>query len=343
MADSTSSSFLDAVEPYLQFFIGIFGALAIIGVFFKIQGYPNTELFMVLGFMGEAAAFVLMGSFVLLSHYFGPDQSQAEGGASGEVVAVEQQPPPPSQAAAVGQEMRATAREMVEERLREDLDDVMEALTHEVRRFGEEMREMSNEMEHTRSTLGQMHEALGPAADGRLAEQADVLGDRMEQINAQLRQSGAKIEEGHAALERMEASLSRAADGALPEDAERLEEGMKALGAEVHAMSSEMGPARAAVERMRGELEQVTSGRLAENADRLGEGMDHLSGEMEGAGEAVERLRSDLDEVAARFQRFNGPVGRSDGTPNGNASDGDTSNGEPTAAGREDSRPAREA
>ena len=318
MADansSSSSSWLDSVQPFLEFLIGIFGALAIIGVFFKIQGYPNTEIFMVLGFMGEAAAFVVMGSFALLMHFMGRDQAGSEGEATAEVVTVEQQQQAPVQ------EMRASFREMMEERLREDLDGAMEALAQETHRFEQEMRRMAGEMEQTRSALGRVQEALGPAADGRLTEQARVLGNRMEQINAQLRQSGKKIEGAYAALEQMEDGLSRAAAGTLPEDAEHLEEGMKALGAEVQAMSSEMGPARTAVKQMRSELEQVTSGRLAENAELLGEGMGHLGEEMDGASQAVESLRADLDEMAGRFQRFN----RAPGGPGSNAADGNAS------------------
>jgi chromosome segregation ATPase len=127
----------------------------------------------------------------------------------------------------------------------------------------------------------------------------------MEKMNAQIQQSGEKIQGAYAALERMEAGLSRAADGSLPEDAEQLEQGMKALGEEMNAMSSEMGPAHAAVEHMRAQLEQVTGDQLAESAEQLGQGMNQLGGEMDGARHAVERLRSDLDEMAARFQRFN--------------------------------------
>lgn len=311
-ANTSSSSWLDSVQPFLEFLIGIFGAFAIIGVFFKIQGYPNTEIFMVLGFMGEAAAFVVMGSFALISHFMGRGRAGSGGEAPTEVVTVEQQQAP-------AKEARAIFREMVEERLHEDLDGAMDALAQETQRFGQQMHQMSDEMQQTRSALGQMRESLGSAADGRLTEQAHALGDRMEQINAQLRQSGQKIEGAQTALEQMEAGLSRAAGGTLPEDAERLEEGMQALGAEVKAMSGEMGPARTAVERMRAELEQVTSGRLAENAERLGEGMSHLGGEMDGARQAVESLRSDLDEMAGRFQRFNrAPGGGPAGTPAAN-------------------------
>jgi predicted nucleic acid-binding Zn-ribbon protein len=285
MPDSKTSSPLRSIVPYVEFFVGIFGAMAIIGVFFKIQQYPGSEIFMILGFMGEAAAFVVMGSLALLTHFFGADAAAGE-----------------EEAAATGQ---AAIRNVMEERLGDELEPVMESMAQEVERFGEQMSEMSSEMARTRSALDQMHEALGEAADGRLAERAHALGDRMEEMHAQLQQSGAKIEGAYAALEQMEAGLSRAADGTLPEDAERLEKSMKALGNEVQAMSGEMGPARAAVEHMCGQLEQVTSGHLVESAERLGQGMNHLGGEMDGARHAVESLRSDLDEMAARFQRFN--------------------------------------
>jgi archaellum component FlaC len=301
---------VSSIQPFLEFFIGIFGALAIIGVFFKIQGYPNSELFMILGFMGEAAAFVIMGSFALLTHFLGEDRTP--GAASQEVVPVAQQP-------SEAQEVSASFRTMMEEQISDDLSAMMGALGQEVQHFGKQIHEMTGEMERTRAALGQMQDALGSVADGRLAEQADALGEGMEEINMQLQRSSQAIGGAHSALEQMEAGLSRAAGGSLPEDAERLEEGMKVLGEEVHVMSGEMGPARTAVERMRGELEQVTSGNLAEDAQRLGEGMNHLGGEMEGARYAVETLRSDLDEMAARFQQFNRvPEASGEGKPPSN-------------------------
>ena len=65
MATKRSEAILARITKVLGFFIGIFGALAILGVFFKILKYPNWELFMQLGFIGEAAAFVIMGCLEL--------------------------------------------------------------------------------------------------------------------------------------------------------------------------------------------------------------------------------------------------------------------------------------
>ena len=58
---------------------------------------------------------------------------------------------------------------------------------------------------------------------------------------------------------------------------------------------------------MRQELDRVASGDLAGDADRLGRGMQTLGTEMSQAGDTVERMRADLEEMAKRFRHFNEP------------------------------------
>ena len=69
MATTQQVPRLSRLSGILGFFIGIFGAMAILGVFFKILKLPYFVIFMVIGFVGEAAAFVIMGVFSLIGSF----------------------------------------------------------------------------------------------------------------------------------------------------------------------------------------------------------------------------------------------------------------------------------
>ena len=56
MMSAHHSTRISRLSGVLGFFIGIFGAMAILGVFFKILKLPYFEIFMVIGFVGEAVA-----------------------------------------------------------------------------------------------------------------------------------------------------------------------------------------------------------------------------------------------------------------------------------------------
>src|SRR6056297_133147 len=103
MATAKQEAVLERIKKVLGFFIGIFGALAILGVFFKILKYPNWELFMQLGFIGEAAAFVIMGSLELGQAFMmdTPEKGEAPASAEGGGEPVE-----------AGTPVRASARKM---------------------------------------------------------------------------------------------------------------------------------------------------------------------------------------------------------------------------------------
>lgn len=204
----SQSKGMKRVSGILGFFVGIFGALAILGVFFKILKLPHYELFMAIGFIGEAAAFVIMGVFALIGAF-----SKKGDETTAAVVAAPGIDVRPALAAEAEAEVRAAVQESLQKRVSEDVERMMEALSQEVGRFGEE----------------------------------------------------------------------------------------------IHHVGSELTRAREAILTMRNELDRVASGDLAGDAERLGRGMQVLGDEMSEAGGTVERLRSDLDEMARRFRSFNEP------------------------------------
>ncbi len=286
-------SFLSYLTPVLEFMIGIFGAMAIIGVFFKIQEYPNYEFYMQVGFLGEAAAFIIMGVFALLGGFFGRDRDVVE---------------EDGRAASASGEVTASFRKVMDEKMNASLDAAMQSLNDEVHRFGGEMRAIGAEMEQTRGSVRQMRGEMNRMGEQGFADDAALLGESIKHMSGEMHAMGSQMERSRAAVEQAHAVLAQMADGDLAADAEKFEEGMRVLGAEVHEMGAEMGPARRAIQGMRDELDRVVSGNLAGDAERLGGGMKQLGDEMSEAGTAVEQIRSDLEHLALRFRQFNNPV-----------------------------------
>lgn len=286
------------ISRFLQFLIGVFGAIAIIGVFFKVQdAYPEWQgFFIALGFLGEAAAFIIMGAFSLIEGFFVSDEVVEDDGR-----VVRHDP---------AGEVSASFRTMMEERMTDDLNKMMGALNQDVQRFGSELRQMGAEMEEARSAMRLMHGEMNQVTEDGFAEGAYELSEGLRRLGHEVREMGAEMEHSRSAIKEARGALASMASGELADDARRFEQGMKALGDEVHAMSEEMAPARSAVECMREELNKVTSGNLAGDAERLGSGMRLLGDEMEGAGATVEAIRADLEQMAARFEQFNNPAPR---------------------------------
>jgi hypothetical protein len=196
MATARQEAILERITKVLGFFIGIFGALAILGVFFKILKYPNWQLFMQLGFIGEAAAFVIMGSLELGQAFMmdTPEKGEepaAPGGAaaSGEVDA--------------GTPVRASARKMIEKKVNDDLNVMMGALGKEIKQFGGEIHEMVGEMKQARVAVQDMRSKLDDVATGDLAEDAERLGEGMNSLGAEMENAGTAVEEMRNDLDEM--------------------------------------------------------------------------------------------------------------------------------------------
>lgn len=198
MATPKQEAVLERIKKVLGFFIGIFGALAILGVFFKILKYPNWELFMQLGFIGEAATFVIMGALELGQAFLidVPDEgeggaaSAAEGGGKGGAVDA-------------GTPVRASARKMIEKRVNDDLNVMMGALGKEIKQFGGEIHEMVGEMKQARVAVQNMRSKLDEVATGDLAEDAERLGEGMNSLGSEMESAGGAVQEMRNDLDEM--------------------------------------------------------------------------------------------------------------------------------------------
>ncbi len=229
------------INGILGLFIGLFGALAILGVFFKIAKYPNYEIFMAVGFFGEAAAFVIMGVVALVAGF----TAKGEAPASSSMVPV------------AGADLDAALRE----------------------------------------TADEFRDTLRSASESYRASMDSVAGE--------FRAS-------------MQATLESRLGGDLEAIARSVEEDVRLFGSGMRGLGAEMERARGAVRALSAEMESVATGTLADDAELLGRGMRQLSEGMAEAGSTVDRMRADINEMAARFQAFNGssrPTGNGFGVP----------------------------
>jgi hypothetical protein len=198
MATPKQEAVLERIKKVLGFFIGIFGSLAILGVFFKILKYPNWELFMQLGFIGEAATFVIMGSLELGQAFL---IDVPEDGAEGSAASAEGGGK--AGAADAGTPVRASARKMIEKRVNDDLNVMMGALGKEIKQFGGEIHEMVGEMKQARVAVQNMRSKLDEVATGDLAEDAERLGEGMNSLGSEMENAGGAVQEMRNDLDEM--------------------------------------------------------------------------------------------------------------------------------------------
>jgi len=165
-------------------------------VFFKILGGggARAQLFMKLGFIGEAASFVIMGCLELGQAFMvdSPDE-EAEGATNKEG----------QQVAEAGKPARASARKMMEEKVSDDLNVMMGALGKEVKQFGGEIHEMVGEMKQARMAVQDMRSKLNEVATGELAKDAERLGDGMNSLGTEMESAGSAVEEMRDDLDEM--------------------------------------------------------------------------------------------------------------------------------------------
>ena len=196
MATKRQEAILERITKVLGFFIGIFGALAILGVFFKILKYPHWELFMQLGFIGEAAAFVVMGSLELGQAFIMDTPAEGEvdesSGGGGQAVQAES-----------GAPVSASARKMIEKKVNDDLNVMMGALGKEIKQFGGEIHEMVGEMKRARVAVQDMRSKLNEVASGELAEDAERLGKGMNALGSEMENAGSSVEQMRNDLDEM--------------------------------------------------------------------------------------------------------------------------------------------
>lgn len=198
-----ASPLMRRLNGVLGLLIGLFGALAILGVFFKIAKYPNYEIFMAVGFFGEAAAFVIMGLFSLINGFSG--KRGEEGRAAGDGAAV----PAMSGAAfeealrEASDELRGELRTLVRQGFAQNLQTLTEAVRRDVELFGEEMRELGTEMQNARHSVHAMRMELDRVASGQLPADAEQLGRGMRQLADGMADAGAAVEQMRADLREM--------------------------------------------------------------------------------------------------------------------------------------------
>ena len=201
MATKRQEAILDQITKILGFFIGIFGALAILGVFFKITQIGPYKLFMKLGFIGEAGAFVIMGSLELGQAFMvelpDADEEEQDDGSGSTASSAGGAP------AEVGTSVRASAREMIEKKVNDDLNVMMGALGKEVKQFGGEIHEMVGEMKQARVAVQDMRSKLDDVASGSLAEDAERLGEGMNSLGSEMENAGTAVEEMRSDLDEM--------------------------------------------------------------------------------------------------------------------------------------------
>jgi hypothetical protein len=196
MATARQKAIVERVTKVLGFFIGIFGALAILGVFFKILKYPNWELFMKLGFIGEAAAFVVMGALELAQAFLMDTPAKGEQPEdSGST--------PSSVEATDAPSVRKSARKMMEKKVNDDLNVMMGALGKEVKQFGGEIHEMVGEMKRARTAVQDMRTKLNEVASGNLAEDAEKLGEGMRVLGGEMEGASSAVQEMRGDLDEM--------------------------------------------------------------------------------------------------------------------------------------------
>ncbi|HLT46084.1 MAG TPA: hypothetical protein VK002_02545 [Rubricoccaceae bacterium] len=210
MAAASSSKLLNRANGVLGFFVGIFGALAILGVFFKIAKLPNYELFMTIGFFGEAATFVLMGFFALIGGFTAKAVASAEEADYAPAIP----PPPQVDLEALGEAFReelrqATAafreelRERLHARFAADFDTAAEAMTRDVTALGAEMRGLGQEMQRARASVHTLRDQIDNAATARLAEDAATLAGEMHFLCGEVSAAGASAQRMRSDLEMM--------------------------------------------------------------------------------------------------------------------------------------------
>ncbi len=177
------------VRGVLAFLIGIFGALAILGVFFKILKLDNYELFMKIGFIGEACAFVVMGILELMTNFaLDPEKDAATAAAASGSDHI----PLPSNLAAI-----------VDAKLDARLDEMLVNLAGDMDHFRAEMSTLSSELAHSAGAIRHMRGQLESVATADLAGDAQALGQGMAQLGSEMASAGAAVEGMRADLDLM--------------------------------------------------------------------------------------------------------------------------------------------
>lgn len=211
-----SPRWLNRMTGVLGLFIGLFGAMAIMGVFFKIAKYPNWEILMAVGFIGEAAAFVVMGVLALLGGFLLQDAPETAapagkgfsggGGPTGEVAPVAAALSSDEfrkAMAASAEDFRRETTALLREHLHADLGPALQGLMRDVAHVGQELDALGGELSHTRGAIEQMRTTLERTATGDLPASAEKLGRGMRDLAEGMAGAGDGVRHLQADLDQM--------------------------------------------------------------------------------------------------------------------------------------------
>ena len=250
MAEAMQSARMARINGIVGLLVGVFGAIAIIGVLAKVAKLPNWEPIMMVGFLGEAAAFLIMGVIAFVSARQQAKYAEEFGVAGpteGEVMSTGYGSPE------YAEELHTAIKEQVKTEVSRIMGTIGEDLEAVSARFGEDSANFSNEFRQM------LMEQVAPqiATDlGQLTHQMSsamgALGEDVQRVTDEMRGMSAEMEQARGAVGTMREQLLASANGNLPEDAAKLGNGMRSL-------SNEMEAAGSAAETIRDEMEQMVN------------------------------------------------------------------------------------
>lgn len=271
MADATQSKTMSRVNGFIGLLVGIFGALAIIGVTAKILKWDSVLGFdyndvILFGFMGEAGAFLAMGILAVIQGWLAKGAPTKQLAAAGEPVLLDT----PDKVALFHDQVREIATAEVKRifgTMGEDYKRIFSEMGTDYKRMNAEMHQalVGAVQSGISSELNQLTTGLGQVM-GELTSDVQKFGSEMRGMSQEMSQARTSVAQ-------MRQTLSQTATGSLPQDAQRLGQGMNAL-------SQEMGAAGSQAEAIRSELEQVARRfRMFNNPGAATNGKDGASAE----------------------------------------------------------------
>lgn len=261
-----------------HFAIGVFGALAILGVMAKIfnfeavvMGYTITwEPLVLIGFMGEAMVFIIMGMMREMKYV-----------------------PADGEAGADGQPARGAPSEAVQQ-LGDHVGGAAEQLTQEAERLAEEMQNIRVAL----ASQNDVYEELSRLR-GRISKAAGGLGEMTKALEDEVNRSDGAMKVGVSFAEEVEelrGSL-RKAGSSLMQQAEALDANIQDL----NGLYEKQVPMASAIANIREELTRES---------------ELLNQEIVEARKAMKAMRAQFAQAAQRLQHFNQPLSLSE-TQNG--------------------------
>ncbi len=259
-----------------HFAIGVFGALAILGVMAKIFAFEATVLgmtltwkqFVLVGFMGEAMVFVIMGMMREMKYVPADgDGNPSSGGAEGV-------PDVPDAVKELGDHVGGAA----------------EMLTQEAERLAEEMQNIRVAL----ASQNDVYEELSKLR-GRISKAASGLGEMTQVLEDEVNRSDGAMKAGVSfskEVDELRGSLRKAGDSLMGQ-AEALDANVQDL----NSLYEKQVPMAGAIANIREELTQESQ---------------KLNEEILEARKAMKAMRAQFAQAANRLERFNQPLSLSD-------------------------------